>query len=61
MTAMPERFPRRGHWAYQMSGGVGDDTYAVDSLSDVIAELTGEGLDRVDASVTYTIGAGVED
>jgi Ca2+-binding RTX toxin-like protein len=43
-----------------MIGGAGDDTYTVDSASDVITELTGEGTDSVNSSVTYTLAANVE-
>ncbi|ESQ92201.1 hypothetical protein ABAC460_04745 [Asticcacaulis sp. AC460] len=43
-----------------MSGGLGNDTYVVDTLSDLIVEASGEGIDRVDASLSYALGAGVE-
>jgi Ca2+-binding RTX toxin-like protein len=43
-----------------LSGGTGNDTYIVSSSTDVIAEGTGAGIDTVLASVTYTIGANVE-
>jgi len=38
-------------------GGKGDDTYVVDSKSDVIVEASGQGLDTVLASVTYSIAS----
>lgn len=41
-------------------GGLGDDTYYVDTSSDVVTENASEGTDLVHASVTYTIGANVE-
>ncbi|KAB2966259.1 carbohydrate-binding domain-containing protein [Zoogloea sp.] len=41
-------------------GGVGDDTYAVDLAGDVITELAGGGTDTVQASLTYTLGAELE-
>ncbi|MFM7087173.1 MAG: choice-of-anchor L domain-containing protein [Cyanobium sp.] len=44
-------------------GGQGDDLYLVDHASDLITELAGEGLDTVQASVTYSLlskGANVE-
>lgn len=41
-------------------GGAGNDTYLVDSTGDVITELTGEGTDTVQSSVTYTLSANVE-
>jgi Ca2+-binding RTX toxin-like protein len=43
-----------------MIGGAGDDTYVVDATGDVITELVGEGTDVVQASVTYTLAANVE-
>ena len=36
-------------------GGIGNDTYVVDSTTDVITELTGEGTDTVQSSVTYSL------
>ena len=36
-------------------GGLGDDTYLVDSSRDLITELSGEGIDTVLASVTYSL------
>jgi Ca2+-binding RTX toxin-like protein len=41
-------------------GGTGDDTYVVDSASDVITELTNEGTDVVQSSVSWTLGANFE-
>ncbi len=41
-------------------GGDGNDVYIVDSLLDVVTEASGEGTDSVQASVTYTLGANVE-
>jgi Ca2+-binding RTX toxin-like protein len=43
-----------------MSGGGGDDTYRVDSLGDVIQENAGQGFDRVQASIDFTLGAHLE-
>ncbi|WP_374274044.1 M10 family metallopeptidase C-terminal domain-containing protein [Brevundimonas sp.] len=44
-----------------MLGGLGDDTYYVDHIEDQVVELSGEGADRVFASVTFSIaGAQVE-
>ncbi|MBV8685057.1 MAG: DNRLRE domain-containing protein, partial [Alphaproteobacteria bacterium] len=42
-----------------LSGGAGSDSYLVDSLNDSITELEGEGDDRVYASVSYGLAAGV--
>lgn len=41
-------------------GGKGDDVYVVDSTADVITELSGEGSDAVSSSVSYTLGAHLE-
>jgi VCBS repeat-containing protein len=43
-----------------MRGGSGDDTYIVDSAADVTIENAGEGIDTVQASVSYTLAANVE-
>ena len=43
-----------------MLGGLGNDIYVVDNTADVVTENTGEGTDLVQSSVTYTIGADVE-
>ena len=41
-------------------GGVGNDTYVVDDTSDAVVENDSEGTDTVEASITYTLGANVE-
>lgn len=46
-----------------LRGGLGDDTYVIDSLNDVIIENAGEGIDSVDsllASGTYTMPEAIE-
>jgi Ca2+-binding RTX toxin-like protein len=43
-----------------MLGGSGNDRYVVDSSKDVVTEGVGEGNDTVYASVSYTLGANVE-
>jgi len=43
-----------------MVGGLGNDTYVVDAAGDITTEAVGEGTDLVQSSVTYTIGANVE-
>ncbi|MCF8531929.1 MAG: hypothetical protein K9G48_02905 [Reyranella sp.] len=49
-----------GLGADTMVGGSGNDTYNVDNVGDVVTELAGEGTDLVQSSVTYTLGANVE-
>lgn len=44
----------------RMLGGAGDDTYTVDSASDEVIEINGEGDDLVNAAVSYTLAANVE-
>jgi trimeric autotransporter adhesin len=43
-----------------MAGGAGDDTYQLDSASETVTELAGEGTDTVQIGATYTLGANVE-
>jgi trimeric autotransporter adhesin len=44
-----------------LRGGLGDDTYGVDNDADSVAEAAGEGTDTVRASVSYALGANLED
>jgi Ca2+-binding RTX toxin-like protein len=44
-----------------MEGGAGDDTYYVDNIGDTVAEAQGEGTDRVISSMSYVLGADIED
>ncbi|MGH7231144.1 MAG: calcium-binding protein, partial [Nitrospiraceae bacterium] len=41
-------------------GGTGDDTYVVDQIGDVVNEAFNEGLDTMESSITYTLGANSE-
>ena len=41
-------------------GGAGDDLYIVDHLSDSVIENGNEGIDSVQSSVTFSLGANVE-
>jgi Ca2+-binding RTX toxin-like protein len=43
-----------------MMGGLGNDTYYVDNAGDQVVELAGEGTDTVNASISYALGANVE-
>jgi Ca2+-binding RTX toxin-like protein len=43
-----------------MVGGTGNDVYVVDSFSDGVSELAGGGTDRVQSSISYSLGANVE-
>ncbi|MEZ2299339.1 calcium-binding protein [Variovorax sp. RCC_210] len=43
-----------------MMGNMGDDTYVVNAAGDVVTEVASEGTDLVQSSVTYTLGANVE-
>ena len=44
-----------------MQGGLGNDTYVVDNVGDVVTELAGQGTDRVRTTLeAYTLGANVE-
>ena len=49
-----------GLGADSMSGGAGNDTYVVDSTTDVVFEASRAGLDEVQSSVSWTLGANVE-
>ncbi|MCC7425488.1 MAG: calcium-binding protein [Alphaproteobacteria bacterium] len=49
-----------GLGADTMSGGLGNDTYTVDNVGDVVTELADEGTDLVESSISYTLGAHVE-
>jgi Ca2+-binding RTX toxin-like protein len=43
-----------------MLGGAGNDVYIVDNVSDAVWENPSEGIDTVNAGVTYTLSANVE-
>jgi Ca2+-binding RTX toxin-like protein len=41
-------------------GGLGNDIYVVDSLSDITTENSGEGIDSVQSSISWTLGNNLE-
>jgi Ca2+-binding RTX toxin-like protein len=43
-----------------LRGGAGNDTYLVESASDIVTENASEGTDLVNASVSWTLAANVE-
>ena len=45
-----------------MTGGDGNDIYEVDDAGDVVVEAAGatSGTDRVDSSISFVLGANVE-
>ena len=43
-----------------MIGGLGNDTYVVDNVGDVVTEALNEGTDTVQSSVSFALGANVE-
>jgi Ca2+-binding RTX toxin-like protein len=45
----------------RLDGGAGNDSYIVDSSADVVIEAINGGTDNVSATVSYTLGAEVED
>src|SRR3569623_249095 len=49
-----------GSGADTMVGGTGNDTYTVRDAGDIVVENAGEGTDRVNSSITYTLGAHLE-
>lgn len=49
-----------GAGADRMAGHGGNDVYIVDNTLDVVIEKAGEGIDRIEASVSYTISDNVE-
>lgn len=49
-----------GGGADTLVGGAGNDTYDVENVGDVVTEKANEGIDQVNAGVSYVLGANVE-
>ncbi|MBB6562152.1 Ca2+-binding RTX toxin-like protein [Acidovorax soli] len=49
-----------GTGADALVGGTGDDRYVVDDAGDTVTEIGGQGVDTIEASVTYTLAANAE-
>lgn len=49
-----------GSGADRMFGGAGNDRYVVESASDIVIELAQQGTDTIVSSVSYALGANVE-
>jgi Ca2+-binding RTX toxin-like protein len=49
-----------GLGADAMAGGAGNDTYVVDNAGDTVTEALSAGTDTVQSSITFTLGANVE-
>ncbi|HEY8260713.1 MAG TPA: calcium-binding protein, partial [Methylosinus sp.] len=49
-----------GTGADTMAGSAGDDIYVVDNTSDAVTENVDEGIDTVQSTLTYTLGANIE-
>jgi Ca2+-binding RTX toxin-like protein len=43
-----------------MTGGTGDDTYFVDNTRDIVTEVAGGGVDTVNTTITWALGAELE-
>ena len=49
-----------GIGADTLIGGIGNDVYVIADDQDTVTELANEGIDRVNAGISYTLGDNVE-
>ncbi len=49
-----------GIGADTMRGGIGNDLYVVDNAGDTVSEAGGSGVDKVNSSVSFALGAGLD-
>jgi len=49
-----------GAGADTMIGGAGDDTYVIDNAGDTVTEVSSAGADTVESSISWTLGAQIE-
>lgn len=49
-----------GLGADSMAGGAGNDTYVIDNANDIIIEAANAGIDTINSSISYTLGANLE-
>jgi len=50
-----------GQGADTMSGLAGNDVYMVDDVADLVLEASNQGVDRVNSTISYTLGPNLED
>lgn len=58
--AWPASIPLLSQGADRLVGGLGNDNYFVDDAGDMVVENASEGTDTVRASISYALGANVE-
>ena len=49
-----------GAGADTLVGGLGNDTYVIDNVGDLVVENLNEGMDTIQSSITYILGANLE-